>query len=68
MLVLTRKSGEAIDIGDGVRVTVVRMQKNAVRLGITAPHGMQIKRHEIEWEQPDDSHQGMAGEQTAKAA
>ena len=47
MLVLTRKSGEAIRIGDDVRVVVVEIRENQVRLGIEAPIEQPVHREEI---------------------
>jgi carbon storage regulator len=48
MLVLTRKIGEAIVMpGCGVVVTVLRVQGNKVRLGITAPDGVLVFRQEV---------------------
>jgi len=47
MLVLSRKIGERILIGDGIFVTVVRIGPNAVRLGIEAPKEMNIVRDEL---------------------
>jgi len=47
MLVLSRKVGEAILIGDEIEVTVVRVGQNAVRLGIQAPAAYRIVRGEI---------------------
>ncbi len=47
MLVLTRKVGERIHIGDGVVVTVVRIQNDKVRIGIEAPTQVAIHREEV---------------------
>lgn len=47
MLVLSRKVGEVIRVGDDVEVTVVRIGPNAVRLGIKAPKTMNIVREEL---------------------
>lgn len=47
MLVLTRKMGETITIGDHIRIKVVEMKGNQVRLGIEAPGDMRIYREEI---------------------
>ena len=47
MLVLSRKSGERILIGDEVTVTVVRIGPNNVRIGIEAPRQMNIVREEL---------------------
>lgn len=47
MLVLTRKRGEQIEIAGQIRVTVVGVQGNRVRLGIEAPDHVSIRRGEI---------------------
>ncbi|MBF0517432.1 MAG: carbon storage regulator CsrA [Nitrospirae bacterium] len=47
MLVLTRKSEEAIKLGDSITITVVEIKGNKVRLGIDAPNGVRIFRNEL---------------------
>ncbi|WP_437224609.1 carbon storage regulator [Planctomicrobium sp. SH661] len=47
MLVLSRKPGERILIGDDIAVTVVRIGPNTVRIGIEAPRTMNIVRDEL---------------------
>ncbi len=47
MLVLSRKKGERILVGDDVAVTVVRIGPNVVRLGIEAPRSTNIVREEL---------------------
>ena len=47
MLVLTRKPGEKICIGDGITVTVLEITGSKVRLGIDAPAEVAIFRHEL---------------------
>jgi carbon storage regulator len=47
MLVLSRKIGEQIIIGDNVRVTVLRVNGDEVRLGIAAPDDIVVRREEI---------------------
>lgn len=47
MLVLSRKPGERILIGDDVAITIVRIGPNTVRLGIDAPRDMNIVREEL---------------------
>ena len=47
MLVLTRKTGEQIQIGDHIVVTVVRLLGGGVRLGIEAPDDARIVRREL---------------------
>ncbi|MDA1015112.1 MAG: carbon storage regulator [Planctomycetota bacterium] len=50
MLVLSRKPGENILIGDQVKVTIVRITPNSVRIGIEAPKDMPIIREELDEE------------------
>jgi len=47
MLVLSRKVGEKILIGDNVSVTVVRVAQGVVRIGVEAPKEMAIIRDDI---------------------
>jgi carbon storage regulator len=47
MLVLSRKLGEEVVIGDNIRVTVVAIWGNRVRLGFEAPAEMLIRREEL---------------------
>jgi carbon storage regulator len=47
LLVLTRKPGQSIMIGDGVEVQVLSVAGEKVRLGITAPRDVSIFRHEV---------------------
>ncbi|MBI3803035.1 MAG: carbon storage regulator CsrA [Nitrospirae bacterium] len=47
MLVLTRKPGEEIFIGDQIRVVVIEIQGGQVRLGIDAPATIPIYREEV---------------------
>ncbi|WP_437186146.1 carbon storage regulator [Planctomicrobium sp. SH668] len=47
MLVLSRKPGERILIGDDIALTVVRIGPNTVRIGIEAPRTMNIVRDEL---------------------
>ncbi len=47
MLVLSRKLGERILIGDNITVTIVRVGPNNVRLGIDAPRHLNIVREEL---------------------
>jgi len=47
MLVLTRKIGEGIVIGDDVTITVVETKGGNVRIGIDAPQSKKIYRQEI---------------------
>ncbi len=47
MLILSRRVGEKITIGDDVIVTVLSARGNQVRLGITAPDAVSVHREEI---------------------
>ncbi|MEP9411272.1 MAG: carbon storage regulator CsrA [Candidatus Brocadia sp.] len=47
MLILTRKLGESITIGDEIKVTVVDCQGKQVKLGIIAPKHVKVHREEI---------------------
>jgi carbon storage regulator len=47
VLVLTRKIGEEIIIDNDIRISVVAVQGDRVRLGITAPKDMRVDRREI---------------------
>lgn len=55
MLVLSRKVGEIIHIGDDISLMVVRIGSNSVRLGIEAPRGVTIVRKELVGQQPQQS-------------
>jgi len=47
VLVVTRRRNEAIMIGDGIEVRVLRLGKDDVRLGIVAPPDVPVHRHEV---------------------
>ena len=47
MLVLTRKKGETILIGEDIEITVVQAAGDQVKIGINAPKNMQIIRKEL---------------------
>ena len=48
MLVLTRKLGETVRLGDDVEVTVVAVGLDGVRLGFVAPKNVRVMREELE--------------------
>lgn len=47
MLVLTRKLGETICIGDDIKITVIKIKGKQARIGIEAPDGVTILREEV---------------------
>ncbi len=47
MLVLSRKLGEKLIIGDNIVVTVVKIDRNQIRIGIEAPREVSVYREEL---------------------
>ncbi len=47
MLVLTRRPGESVMVGDDVVVTVLEIRGEVVRVGISAPRSIQVHREEV---------------------
>ncbi len=47
MLILTRRVGESIKIGDKVTITVLGVKGNQVRIGVDAPRDVAVHREEI---------------------
>lgn len=47
MLILTRRAGESIVIGDDIVVTIVESSREVVRVGIDAPRHVSVHRHEV---------------------
>lgn len=47
MLILSRRAGESLTIGDEITITVVGVNGNQIRLGITAPRDVRVLRQEI---------------------
>lgn len=56
MLVLSRKTGERILIGDKISVTVVRIAPGVVRIGVEAPSEFPIIREELQDSNPGNGH------------
>jgi carbon storage regulator len=50
MLILTRKIGQRLMVGDDVIIEVVDINKSEIRLGITAPEHIKILREELYWQ------------------
>jgi carbon storage regulator len=47
MLVLTRRAGESVVIGDDIVITVLEARGDVIRLGISAPREVQVHREEV---------------------
>ena len=47
MLILTRRVGETLMIGDDITVTVLGVKGNQVRIGVNAPKDVAVRREEI---------------------
>ena len=47
MLVLSRKLGQRFQVGQDVRITIVKIDRNSVRIGIEAPDDVTVYREEI---------------------
>jgi carbon storage regulator len=57
MLVLSRKQGERLNIGDDVTITVLEVRGRRVRLGIKAPDHVHVMRAELcQWDDGSESH------------
>ncbi len=65
MLILTRRVGESLMIGDEVNVTVLGIKGNQVRIGVNAPKDVSVHREEIyqriQQENSDDNIGNLAG-------
>jgi carbon storage regulator len=47
MLVLSRKLGQRFEVGTDIRITIVKIDRNSVRIGIEAPDDVKIHREEV---------------------
>ncbi|PQO48129.1 carbon storage regulator [Blastopirellula marina] len=61
MLVLSRKVGESIKIGDNIEIVINRISGNRVTIGVEAPKDVRILRGEVELELDADSVAALSG-------
>lgn len=47
MLILTRKTGESLHLGEDIKVTVLKVQGNQVKLGLDVPRDLTVYREEV---------------------
>jgi carbon storage regulator len=64
MLVLSRKEGEKIQIGDDIVLTITQMKGNRVTVGIEAPKDIAIRRNEIAFDSTSQHSTTMRHEET----
>ena len=61
MLILTRRIGETVVIGDDINITVLGVKGNQVRLGVNAPKDISVHREEI-YQRIQNEKQGLSAE------
>lgn len=67
MLILTRKPGESLYIGDNVKITIVEIKGNQIRVGIDAPSELRIYREEIYLQILEENKKAAAGAHSGSA-
>ena len=69
MLVFTRKIDDAIIIGDGIEIKILRVGRDSVRIGVTAPAHVSVHRREV-YDQIRDANQSavVSPDQVAQVA
>ena len=61
MLILTRKIGETVVIGDEITLTILGVKGNQVRVGVKAPRDVSVHREEVYMRIHDDAVFGLTG-------
>jgi carbon storage regulator (csrA) len=59
MLILTRKAGESLHLGDDIKITVLSVQGKQVKLGIEVPEDMAVYRDEVYQRIKEENRQAM---------
>ena len=67
MLILTRRVGETLMIGDEVTVTVLGVKGNQVRIGVNAPKDVSVHREEI-YRRIEEEKRGKTGDELATSS
>lgn len=67
MLILTRRVGESLMIGDEVNVTVLGIKGNQVRIGVNAPKEVAVHREEI-YQRIQEENESASGEKVANGS
>ena len=58
MLILTRKNGQSVMIGDTIEVTVLKVRGNIVKIGINGPQNVRVRRKELHCEAASSAVEG----------
>ncbi len=66
MLILSRRPGESLTIGDDITVTVIGVSGNQIRLGIAAPREVRVLREEIYRAMQDENRAAASGAESQK--
>ncbi|MDL2279275.1 carbon storage regulator CsrA [Desulfovibrio sp. OttesenSCG-928-G11] len=64
MLILSRRSGESLYIGDGIKITVFGIQGKQVKLGIEVPETTAVYREEVYLRVRDENRQALLADQS----
>jgi len=68
MLVLTRKVGESIKIGDDIYIRVVQVKGKQVRIGVEAPRETKVQREELKEKAQESQESSSSSESVVSAA